>query len=217
MAYETASAAAPSRSCFAFLASEVRAGMWKPYARAKSSCLSVPSTHSHFTNALASARCLLRALTAEPYAPTGTAGFPAPSSGNGSTPKSSPSAFLTCGSAHRPDHCMAVSPCTKAAGSDQSVGAPSSNDSSAYSCRIFPRTRAAAGSSKPTFPSSVIRLSPAANSGVPPSTAAPPSFPRNSPLTLSFRCRAVSVLAASTSSSTLRGGSTPAAFSRLFR
>src|SRR4051812_8593935 len=112
--------------------------------------LSVWPPHSHFTKALAASTFLLRALTHEPYAPTGTEGAPeALSLGNGSTPKSSPRFFCRSGRVHRPVHCIAVSPWLIAEGSDQSVGAPSSREPLVNRVRSLPKASAAAGSSNP--------------------------------------------------------------------
>ena len=61
-----ASAAGPLFSFAALAARLLRAGMWKPYDCAQSSCLSVWSTHSHLTNALAASTFWLLALTHDP-------------------------------------------------------------------------------------------------------------------------------------------------------
>src|SRR5437763_12799564 len=122
----TASLGAPLFSGSASAATLLRGGTWKPYDSAQSFWMSLLSTHSHFTYALASSTFLPLALTNCDQPPQNVAGVPRPASigGQGTIPKSSPSAFLIAGIAHRPHHCIAASPVLKAVGSNQSVGAP---------------------------------------------------------------------------------------------
>src|SRR5207248_214021 len=118
----TASLAVPEDNSVVCAAIGLRAGMWKPYLTHHSFCRSACWTHSQLMNFFAASTFGLLALASAYQPPTRDAARPpSPNFGHGTTPKSSPSAFLMSGSAHKPFHCIAVALLTNAPGSDQSV------------------------------------------------------------------------------------------------